>query len=80
MVYLVDYFVILKSFYSFEALSSNEVREWIRMICAREPDVKATFPQILAIVSEEERLNRLKVNNNFLFIVFIFFDQYMTLL
>ena len=46
-----------------KALSNEEVRERIKMICAGEPGDKASFPDILAIVSMEEKLARLKVNN-----------------
>ena len=48
---------------SFEVLSSEEVRERIRLICTGEPGEKAGFPEILAIVSVEERITRLKVTN-----------------
>lgn len=65
LVYLIDYFVTLKYLYPFEALSSDKVRERIKMICAREPDMKAVFPNILACASLEERLRRLKVNINY---------------
>nr|ADB85292.1 putative retrotransposon protein [Phyllostachys edulis] len=43
-----------------DALSPEEIKERIKMICAREPGEKAAFPNILAIVSVEERLARLK--------------------
>ena len=80
MAYLVDSFLTLKFLCLFEVLSSDEVKERIKMICAGEPDIKAAFPGILAIVSEEERLRRLKVNNQFFFIFYISSDLYMILL
>ena len=44
------------------------------MICAGEPGDKASFPDILAIVSMEEKLARLKVNNQtFFHHVYIYF-------
>ena len=63
---LSDYHDTLKfAFVSspFKALSKEEIRERIKMICAGEPGDKASFPDILAIVSMEEKLARLKVNN-----------------
>lgn len=43
-----------------EALSSDEIRSWIKMIYAREPGDKASFPRILVTVSAKERAERLK--------------------
>ena len=51
------------------------------MICAGEPGDKAAFPDILAVVSVEERLARLKVDNQISFIMYtyIFSDQFIDL-
>ena len=50
------------------------------MICAGEPGEKASFPGILAIVSAEERLARLKVDNQtFFYHIYIFSDQFIDL-
>lgn len=42
------------------------------MICAGEPGEKAAFPDILVIVSVEEGLARLKVDNQLSFIIYTY--------
>nr|ADB85322.1 putative retrotransposon protein [Phyllostachys edulis] len=46
---------------SSKVLSPDEIRDRIKMIFAREPDDKAAFPWILAIVSAKERIEKLKL-------------------
>ena len=66
---------------SFEVLSSEEVRERIRLICAGEPGEKAGFPKLLAIASAEERTTRLKVKKIFYHAhIFIFSDRFLIML
>ena len=78
MFHLVDIFLTLKSPCLLEVLSSDEIREQIKMTCVGEADIKAAFSCILAIVSDEERLRRLKVNNRLFFISYIFSNLYIT--
>lgn len=63
-----------------EALSSDETRERVKMICVGEPNAKDTFLGILAVVSEEERPRRLMVDNNFFYLLYILRSIYDSVL
>lgn len=76
MTYLIDYLITLKSLCLFKVLFSDEVRERIKMIYVGELDIKAAFLDILAVVSEEERLRNFKVNNHFFFMTRIKISMY----
>ena len=65
--------VFLLSLLFVKALSPEEIRERVRLICAGEPGEKAGFPEILAIALAEEKSVRLKVVNQTIpFIMYIY--------